>query len=269
MPKPEHPLVTEFLLDFDHAAAGIPAERRRVLRAEIASHLRDQVAPDAMDEEAKVAILEFGTPSEIVVHELGAEPPTRRPRLMLIGGAASALVVASVVAGILVFVHPSTSEKKPPSPFNSVVSAHPEGSDRVIEGTAFAEYVGAAGELPPLPPTAEWPVGVPTQLDGGLVPDASGVLEAGAGRWVARFTWLCAWEGEYLAAEKVHDRSRISAAYDSLDYWAGLPFQAETDPAGGWRTNVVDPLKADDATGLKADFPNTCMQAGIVDVANT
>ena len=268
MPKHEHPLVTEFLLSFDRAAANIPMERRGALRAEIASHLRDQIAEDATEQEAKVAILEFGTPSEIVAQELGVVPPARRPRLMLAVGAASALVVAAVVAGLLLFTQPVPQEKKTLQPFNSVVSAHPEGSDRVVEGTAFAEYVGAAGELPPLPPTAEWPVGVPAGLDSGLVPDTSGVLEAGGGRWVARFTWLCAWEGEYLAAEKVHDRSRISAAYDSLEYWTRLPFQAKTDPSGGWRTNIVDPLKADDATGLKADFPNTCMQAGIVDVLN-
>ncbi len=269
----EHALVAAFLRDFDTAATGIPAARRSALRAEIASHLHDQVSPDATDDEARLAILEFGTPDEIVAQESGAAPRRRlTARVALIAGAIVLATGAAATALVLLLPHgqddavdAATAPTAPPA-VDSVVTAYPDGPERAIEGAAFDEYASEVSVLPALPANAEWPVGPQAGLNAGVVPNGSGVMEAGAGTWNARFTWLCAWEGEYLAAAEADDEARQSAARTSLVYWIGSDFWHEVDPEGSWGRSLLDSLDEGRHGMLQKDYVDTCMQAGILHV---
>lgn len=114
----------------------------------------------------------------------------------------------------------------------------------------------------PLPGGAEYPDGVPEGLDSGST--ATGVLQSGAGATIAHFTWLCAWEAEYLTATDAENAQRQVAAETMLAQWPSL--SPVDDPEGGWARNVLEPLSFGDWSGLQSDFPQTCAQAGILNV---
>lgn len=249
----EHPLVREYLSTFDRAATVLPPQRRAVLRQEIAAHLRDSIPADLPDGAAAMVIADFGTAEEIVAQEpLGGAQ--RNWRQFVLPGILAAVVVAALIAAVALR----------PEPITSAVNAYPEGPDRVTTGVAYAEYKAETAVLDPLPPGAEYPIGVPRGLDAGPVDPAvgveSGVMEAGAGRWTARFTWLCAWELEYLAAFEAGAMDRRVAAEAALDSFA------EADYLPGWGEAVLGAMHFGDDSKVKADAPLTCEQAQIVHV---
>lgn len=145
----------------------------------------------------------------------------------------------------------------------SVVNKTPTGPDRVQDGTAYFEYLAAIEAMSePLPPGVEYPEGVPEGLDSGST--ATGVLQSGAGANVAYFTWLCAWEAEYLNAVDAENAQRQVAAETMLAQRPGLG--PVDDPQEGWAETVLEPLSFGDRSGLHSDFPQTCAQAGILNV---
>lgn len=269
----EHPHVTAYLREFDRAAAQLTSSRRFELREEIANHLRESIPPSLSPAEAAAMIAAFGSPAEVLGHEdipdqsgTGSRAPRRR---YLVLGAAVIVVAGLVIA--LLFWQPTAlfvAETEPGANQSaegpaSVVNEDPTGPDRVAEGTAYFEYLAAIEAIPePLPNGAAYPSGVPAGLDFG--PSDDGVLQSGAGATLAHFTWLCAWEAEYLSAASEDDAERQVTAEAMLAQWPSYGFVS--DPDGGWATNVLEPLSFGDVAGLQKDLPQTCSQAGITNV---
>lgn len=266
-----HPRVREYLRRFDAEAQGIPAGRRLSLREEIEAHLRDVIATDSTDAAATAAISEFGSPAEIIGQELDnptrLTPGSRRRRwrrpLAIVGVLAA---VALVIPLGIALVGKITAGSNPGPP--SVVNEAPEGLPRVTEGQAYFEYLAAIEEMEyPLPAGAEYPNGVPEGLDAGPVAGPPpGVMESGAGFHLAHFTWLCAWESDYLAAFEAKDFKRQVKAESMLNAWTETEWYSEWDPARSWVTVVINPMKVGDPSGLKRDRTDTCAQAGIFNV---
>jgi hypothetical protein len=268
----EHPLVTSYLREFDEAAINLTAARQLELREEIASHLREAVPAGLSMPEATAAISDFGSPAEILGHELPAErrntswSPNLR-RVLAFTAAAVAVGAMVVTAWFLVLA---------PAP-TSVVNSNPEGPERIQEGTAYYEYLAAIEAMPdPLPAGAEFPDGIPAGLDTGPFysggsPDAEdgtvepdGIMEAGAGRNVAYFTWLCAWEGEYLAAFDEGDAERQVDAAAMLSNFPGYQLLGGTE--ADWAQAVLAPMNMGDPSGVRVDYPQMCGQAFITNV---
>ena len=265
----DHPFVTRYLQQFDEAAASISGPRRAVLREEIAAHLRDAIPADATNADAAAAISDFGSPAEILGQELDsvapgnpAPRPSRKTRNTVL-----IVISAITVALLLIVLLPLLFVVATASKTDSVVKSHPVGPARITEGTGYYEYQAAIKAMAdPLPAGAEYPDGVPAGLDSGS--NSSGIMEAGAGKVVAHFTWLCAWESEYLSAISAKDAERQVAAESMLIKWSTSPFYLDvmSDPDKGWVTNVINPMKFGDASGVKQDRPQTCAQASIVNV---
>jgi hypothetical protein len=270
----EHPLVTSYLREFDEAAINLTAARQLELREEIASHLREAVPAGLSMPEASAAFSDFGSPAEI----LGHEPPAERrdtawsPKLrrVLVFAAAAVIAVVLVIAASFFVLAPAAT---------SVVNRNPEGPERIQEGTAYYEYLAAIEAMPdPLPAGAEFPDGIPAGLDtgpfySGDAPGAEdgtaepdGIMEAGAGRNVAYFTWLCAWEGEYLAAFDDGDAERQVDAAAMLSKFPGYQLLGGTE--ADWAQAVLAPMNVGDPSGVRADFPQMCGQAFITNVAS-
>ncbi|MBH0008250.1 hypothetical protein [Salinibacterium sp. SWN1162] len=269
----EHPLVTAYLREFDVSSAPLPAPRRLELREEIANHLRETVPPESSDLEAMHSIAAFGSPAEILGQEgvtdragATADPQQRRTALVL-----GAVVIAAAGLAAGMFFWPPTptgsgTDSEPQQPAagpTSVVNETPTGPERVTDGTAYFEYLAAIETMPePLPAGAAYPTGVPAGLNSGQTDD--GLLQSGAGETVAHFTWLCAWEAEDLSAAAADDAERQVEAEAMLTQWPSYGFVV--DPDDGWATNVLEPLSFGDVAGLQQDFPQTCAQAGILNV---
>ena len=118
----------------------------------------------------------------------------------------------------------------------------------------------------PLPAGAEWPAGVQAGLNAGLVPDGSGVMEGGGGVWQARYTWLCAWQWEYLNASTLEDSARQAAAVEAFEFWVSSDFWPTVDPDGGWAKSFFASMNEHSLRNFKIDFTDTCMKAGILGV---
>ena len=249
----EHRLVREYLSKFDRAAGGLPRARRAELREEIAAHLRDSIPADLPDGAAAMVIADFGPPEEIV----GQEPMRdvrrdRRPVIVI--GAVAVIAVAILIAAIALR----------PEPITSKVNAHPEGPERVTTGIAYAEYKAEIASLEPLPRGATYPIGIPTGLDSGPVDPAlaeNGVMGSGGGRWIARMTWLCAWELEYFTAFKAEDLDRRVAAEAALDRYGKADY---ADPV--WAEAVLGPMHFGDIRGVGNDVRVSCASAYIFNV---
>lgn len=265
-----HPAVAEYLARFDRIASSIPVSRREALRQEVLDHLTDAIPADLADVDAELILAGFGSPDEIVAQELEGSPVARaaprRARLPWVVGSTSLVVVAVLLATVLPVMLGANSEvgsagPGPIDPFN-VVTAHPDGVDRVSEGRAYEEYEDTIASLGTLPAGAAWPEGVPKGLNAGSV-DGGGVMQAGLGASVAQFTYLCAWEAEYISAEQVDDARLLTTALAALEDFADRPFMSTTSPDGEWKRRVIGPLTFADSTGLRRDFPGTCEKAGI------
>ncbi|GHD80862.1 hypothetical protein CLV85_0507 [Salinibacterium amurskyense] len=272
----EHPTVTAYLREFDAASGSLTATRREELREEIASHLREAIPPLSSQADATAVIAAFGSPAEIVGQEgtldqsassVAPADESRRGLRIALG----AIVIAAAAISAVFFLWPGnpantgagSGTTQPDAAPSSVVNEVPEGPARVAEGTAYFEYLAAIETMPePLPSGAAYPTGVPEGLDLGATDD--GIQQSGAGATVAHFTWLCAWEAEYLTAADDEDAERQVAAEAMLTQWPSYGFVS--DPDGGWAANVLEPLSFGDTAGLQKDFPQTCAQAGILNV---
>lgn len=265
-----HPLVANYLTALDVALSRIPRARRAGLRAEIESHLVELIPGTASEADAALVLLEFGTPDEIVAQELHADTtPGRRRSVRSTAVVGSALLlVAALVGGAVVLGGtqlPAVMEAAEPQ--TSVVVENPQGPERITTGLAYEEYLAEVDASPALPPGAQWPRGIPAGLDAGKTEDGSGALQVGVGATTAQFTWLCAWEGEYLAAEEAGDDKRLAAASAALVDWTG-EVGAILDPDAAWRMAVIEPMTFADSSGIRKDFPQSCAQAAIFGVPN-
>ncbi len=145
------------------------------------------------------------------------------------------------------------------------MNKHPVGPARVTTGEPYAEYLSEIEAIEaPLPRGAEYPEGVPEALDPrDGVPR---VIKPGGGRVVAQFTWLCAWESEYLAAVAAGDPEREAQAEAMLITWSTSAFYKGSDSTGAWVRTILDPALAGDRSGIERDQPQACSQAHIVNV---
>lgn len=265
--------IADWLAAYDRAAAdAIPEPRRSSLRSELAEHLDEALEPDATEAQIAEVLAALGSPHAIVEEELrspAVAAPRRalvipRPRPLVVV-AVAVFVVAVILAGIWVFTEKPTAIVGEP---RNVVTTDPDGPARTTDGRAYQEYLTTIEGLGPLPPGASWPYGVPEGLDAGPTDDGEGIMAAGAGVVTASFTWGCAWEYEYLLAEKAGDNARLVAAYDAIVEYGDSPMMQEASPDGGWIDNVIGPLQFEDASGLKQDVVQTCEQAGITGLYN-
>lgn len=277
MSSTDHPFVAEYLARFEAESSGIREPRRSVLREEIAAHLRDAIPVSASDAEAAAVIASFGSPAEIIGQELDEPRPEPRGRsrriVMVVGTAVIALALLAVPLwlwrpGMPPQRLPETSLPTPsPTAGASVVTEMPEGPERITTGTGYYEYLAAIEAMEyPLPEGAAYPLGVPVGLNEGENP--SGILETGAGAVVANFTWLCAWEAEYLDAVDSGDDRRQVEAESMITAWSTSDFFRTISGGDGWVKSVVNPMKFGKSSGVKSDFPSTCAQASIFNVAN-
>lgn len=269
-----HPLVAQYLADFDRVATALSPVSRATLREEIEAHLRDAIPARADDRMAAAEMADFGSPTEIVAQALAESEDSHPRQQRRPSGGRAGLIVAGVLVTLLAVLAllppllnsqapPSAAPTSPATPITSVVNANPSGPKRVAEGTAYFEYQAAIDAMPtPLPPGAEYPAGVPAGLDSGETADG-GVLESGGGTNLAYFTWLCAWESEYLAAHEESADERRVAAEAMITQWPTMAFGEEAVDWTGWVQNVVDPMKFGKPTGVKADRLQSCRQAAI------
>lgn len=271
--KALHPAVVEYMARFDAVAGLIPVSRRQALRQEVVDHLADAVPASLSDVDAELILAGFGNPRDIIEQEMeGSTAVEAMPKKVRHFWALSALALV-VTAIALAFAIPlllgdglAAVDAKPGSghPFN-VVTAQPDGASRVFDGRAYEEYRATIATLGALPEGAEWPDGVPEGLDVGRS-EGGGIMQAGAGANVAQFTYLCAWEAEYISAEQANDAKRLTAALSTLEDFAEGPFMSAVSPDGGWKQNVISALTFADSSGLRLDFPGTCQGAGIHNV---
>lgn len=175
----------------------------------------------------------------------------------LVGGM---LLAAALVTGCAPAAEPSGAEPAPISAANvdETDPAMTSESTLLTEGSAYAEYQATIAEITePLPVGEAYPPGLPE----GFIPDPrEGVMEAGNARNMARYTWLCAWEGEYLDAYASGDADRRSAAESMISAWMQTDFYRNVivDPEEGWRANVVEPMLQGDPGGVGADHASMC-----------
>ena len=284
----DHPLVVAYLREFDSAATSgsVPLEQRLMLREEIAAHLREEIPAGTSDEAAASLIAEFGSPAEVLGHttplhaSLTAAEPEAESAWAVGSGSRPAsagkssprrgsLIAGAVLAAIAVvgFGVVAIGGLLDPDP-TSVVVADPAGEHRTQEGTAYFEYLAAIETLPdPLPAGAVYPTGVPEGLDSGPLDNGTegAVMENGAGTNTAHFTWLCAWESEYLDAMSVGDKQRQVAAEAMLETWisdpAYLGYEIDADLA--WSPTILGPMRLGDPSSIETDRVQSCYQAGI------
>lgn len=257
MTSHEHPLITDYLRRFDIAAGRVPESRRASLREEIRAHLDEAIPEGASDAEVTAIIEEFGGPEDIVAQE-GVEPVRRSWKPTII--AASVLVAgAIVVASVMAIVSAVNYEE----PYRSPVVAHPAHRATTEQGVRYEEYKAAIERMEhPLPAGAEYPVGVPFSE---LGTDENGeTVETVGGGTIAQYTWLCAWESEYLHALKDGNSSRQRAAEEMISSWAKSNFYLSlNDPDVSFLTDVIAPMEVGDSAGVQADLITSCRIAGL------
>ena len=224
----DHPLVAAYLRRLATACAGAQPDRRHAFLEDVAAHLRETVPPNATDDHARRLLAEFGEPEALAAEAFGAPggASSRRKRTHLrIGGVL--LAVGAVVAMLIVNAYQplarvGTEDARAAGTdvgaTESVVTLHPSGPSRTAEGRTYVEYVRSIETLPPLPPNSQYPEGVPA----GPEPTEPVMTETGAGTVIAAFTWLCAWESEYVNARDVQAYDRVLVAEQALRSWARL-----------------------------------------------
>jgi hypothetical protein len=92
----DHRLVRDYLRELAAATRGLPGDRARELRDQIAAHLDDALPPDADDDEVAATLSRLGAPADIAA-EAGAPVP-----------AASARSAPGLVRALLAAVRPRT-----------------------------------------------------------------------------------------------------------------------------------------------------------------
>jgi hypothetical protein len=272
----DHPLVAAYLRRLAAASAGARPDRRQTLLDDVAAHLHDTVPPNATEDHARRLLDEFGAPEALAAEAFGTEDGQagRHKRIFprTIGIAAAMVAAVAVAATVAIAYWPevdagagatqlASTQKAPIVSIGSVVTLHPSGPERTTTGRTYAEYVRAIETLPPLPPGAQYPEGVPAWPE----PTEPAMVETGVGAVIASFTWLCAWESEYLGAKDAQAYDRVLVAEEALHSWRDITPYPPVD-FDGWSGNVLTPLEFDDPSGVRADRPQACAQAGINNV---
>lgn len=119
----DHRLVRDYLRELAAATRGLPDDRARELRDQIAAHLDDALPPDADDDEVAATLSRLGAPADIAA-EAGAPVP-----------AASARSAPGLVRALLAAVRPRTW----------IVAGL--GVILVAVGAAYADHYLSAGPL--------------------------------------------------------------------------------------------------------------------------
>lgn len=169
---------------------------------------------------------------------------TARMAMALVG---TILCVSAAGCGVVPQVGASEPQSEP----------QPGGLKYLTQGSAVEEYQAAIRDIgEPLPEGQDYPPGLPENF----LP-VGGYLEQGAARNQAWFTWLCAWETEYLAAFN-SDSARQARAETMVEDWAKMGFYLNVivDPERGWVSNVIEPMRLGDPTGVRADHRQLCDQ---------
>jgi hypothetical protein len=133
-------------------------------------------------------------------------------------------------------------------------SSPPTAPEYLTEGPAADEYLATITSIPePLPAGETYPAGLPATF----VPD-DGVLETGSARNQAWFTWLCAWETEYV--DSVGDEERRAEAEIMIARWAEMDFYRNVidDHDKGWIEDVLEPMFLGDSSGVKTELAQSC-----------
>jgi len=253
----EHPLITDYVRRFDIAAGRVAEPRRSALREEIRAHLDEAIPEGASDADVTAIITEFGSPEEIVAQE-GVDPVSRSWRPTII--AAGVLVAGALVVGVVAAVVSAVNYEEP---YRTPVIAHPAGKTMTEQGRRYDEYKAAIERMEhPLPPGAVYPVGVPfSEL--GLDENGETVETVGGGS-IAQYTWLCAWESEYLHALDDGNRDRQAAAEEMILSWSKSNFYLSlNDPDVRFLTDVIAPMQVGDSAGVQADLITSCGIAGL------
>ena len=125
--------------------------------------------------------------------------------------------------------------------------------DDEIASQEYEEAISLIDE--PLPTGVSYPPGLPSNF----LPSDGGRLQTGAARNQAWFTWLCAWEAEYLDNFS-SDVDAQKNAEDMIARWAEMDFYSSVvvDPEQGWVSNVLDPMLLGDPSGVRADHLQLC-----------
>lgn len=134
--------------------------------------------------------------------------------------------------------------------------ALPGGFVALSKESGSEEYLDAIADIDnPLPEGVDYPDGLPADFFA-----SDGLLQEGAGRNQAWFTWLCAWEGEYLDALADGDVQRLAESESMIAAWAEMPFYRDVvdDSSGGWVSNVVEPMRRGDPDGVKFEHRSMC-----------
>jgi hypothetical protein len=255
----EHPLISDYLRRFDIAAGRVAESRRAALRKEIAAHLGEAVPEGASDAEVRSLIEEFGSPEDIVAQE-GVEPVRRNWKPTII--AAAVLVAGALVVGGVIAIATAVNYEEP---YDTPVVAYPKNDKRITQGVRYTEYQAAIERMEyPLPAGAEYPKGVPF-IDLSAY-GAEGVEEETIGGGsLAHFTWLCAWENEYIYALADGNQDRQIAAEKMITTWITSDFYLTlSDPDGNFLTNVIAPMQVGDSSGVQDNLRTSCMIAGLV-----
>ena len=180
-------------------------------------------------------------------------------------------VAALAAGGALVGCSSSAATDRTAAPAAAEASPSPSVEQPVADthwltdGSAADEYRTTVAQIEqPLPKGRAYPPGLPVDF---VPAPGAGMLEAGAARSQAWFTWLCAWEGDYLAATDSGDEVRTARAAAMVAWWPTGPFYTGfvSDPDRGWVTNVVQPLRAGDSSGVSNDYQHTCSSFPTVD----
>ena len=121
------------------------------------------------------------------------------------------------------------------------------------------EYRRAAATFPePMPPGTAFP----QSMGGSIQPYNDHLLAPGVGEQVVAFTWLCAWENEFVTALHADDTARATDALEMVEKWPTLPYARDSaDESAGWREDVVSRARAGDPSGMVSDLTSICVDA--------
>jgi hypothetical protein len=136
----------------------------------------------------------------------------------------------------------------------------PSPTPSASENPVVTEYRATVRTFPLDLPSG---VGFPADPPAGLL---EGQSERGVGAGAAYFYWLCAWEGDYLTAQRAGDAARTSAALGALAKWPDTSYVKTyvSDPDHGWWTNVLEPAQRGDPSGVEGDVDgNGCENFGV------
>ena len=108
---------------------------------------------------------------------------------------------------------------------------------------------------------------MPPQTGYGAV--GGGLLRPGSGTDTANFTYLCAWESEFLATRELGRMSRAGTAQLAISRFFDSSWARRISPDGIWAAAVSLPLRDGNYAGVQYDQPITCWRAGITVAARS